>query len=286
MSKRLISFSLYGTDARYLDAVKPVVEDVHTFFPGYTPRIYVSQEIEEGLIHQLKDMGAEIIHKERKYHADGMFWRFLAVGDPEAEIVLVRDVDSRMGLRDQQANDAWLASGKDFHIIRDHEYHRKEIMGGLWACRGEKILHIEQLIANWKYKTFYGNDQIFLAVKVYPWIRNHAYIQSDINIFRGEEVHPCPPFIIENEIILCLGGHPSMTSAREIAEHDAVRQRFRRSGKHYVQPFMYVRWMIGRLLKTLLPQSWGPFIGRIMDRRKVSLLCGWIDWLLFWVNRR
>ena len=50
MNRRVFSFSLYGTDACYLDAAKPIVEDIHKFFPGYIPRFYVSQEIEEGLI--------------------------------------------------------------------------------------------------------------------------------------------------------------------------------------------------------------------------------------------
>ena len=99
MSKRLFSFSLFGTSPRYLDAAKPLVEDIHKLFPGYTPRFYVSQEIEEGLITQLKDMGCEIVHKERKGLYDGTFWRFLVAGDPETELVLIRDVDTRMGLR-------------------------------------------------------------------------------------------------------------------------------------------------------------------------------------------
>ena len=50
MSKRVISLSLYGREARYLEAAKPLVEDIAQFFPGYVPRFYVSQEIEEGLI--------------------------------------------------------------------------------------------------------------------------------------------------------------------------------------------------------------------------------------------
>ena len=58
-----------------------------------------------------------------------LFWRFLAVADPEVEVVLVRDVDTRFGLRDKQSNDAWLASGKDYHIVRDHEFYREEMMG-------------------------------------------------------------------------------------------------------------------------------------------------------------
>ena len=229
-------------------------------------------------------MGAEIIHKERKYHADGMLWRFLTAGDPEAEIVLVRDVDTRFGLRDKQANDAWLASGKDFHIIRDHKDHEREIMGGLWACRGETIPDMEQLIANWKQKFVPDDDQDFLVVKIYTRIRARAYIQTDINVFRGEEVHPCPPFVAEPGRAICMGGGIHF-SAEEIAEHDAIRQAFRRSGRYRMPYCTRVRSMVKYLLRALLFQRGKRFIDRFLCNRLVRRLCNWIGWLLFWVNR-
>ena len=215
MSKRVISLSLYGREARYLEAVKPLVEDIAQFFPGYVPRFYVSQEIEEGLISQLRERGCEIIHKERKGGVDGTFWRFLAAADKEAERVLVRDVDTRMGLRDQQANEAWLRSAKDFHIIRDLPCHVKEIMGGLWSCRGEKIPQMAQWVDKWPFKRHYSDDELFLSIKVYPWVIDRAYIQSDTNVFRNEEVHPCPPFVDEHPTVDSMGGYMFGPQAKE-----------------------------------------------------------------------
>ena len=43
MGKRLISFSLYGTEPRYLGSALQIVSDARGVFPGYTPRFYVSQ---------------------------------------------------------------------------------------------------------------------------------------------------------------------------------------------------------------------------------------------------
>ena len=74
MSKHVISMSLYGRSPRYLDAAIPLVEDIHRFFPGYVPRFYVSQEVEEGFLLRLVEMGCEIVRKERKDDIDGMFW--------------------------------------------------------------------------------------------------------------------------------------------------------------------------------------------------------------------
>ena len=71
MPNRLISFSLYGTDPKYLGAALQIVSDTKKIFPGYLPRFYVSQEIEEGLITNLKEAGSEIVRKERKDGVDG-----------------------------------------------------------------------------------------------------------------------------------------------------------------------------------------------------------------------
>ena len=250
MSNRLISFSLYGTDPKYLGAALQIVSDTKEIFPGYLPRFYVSQEIEEGLITHLKEAGSEIVRKERKDGIDGMFWRFLAASDPEAEVVLVRDVDTRLTLRDKQSNDTWLSSEKDYHIVRDAWHHRMEMMGGLWACRGEKIPHIEQLVSNWEHKSFFWDDQIFLATKVYPWIRNFSYIQSDINKFREEEVHLCPPFTdIENALVSFMGGRAyPRPSRRTIAKDSELRQKFRKRKKYRLQQPMRVRLLLIRLI--------------------------------------
>ena len=272
MPKRVISLSLFGREARYLEAAKPLVEDIAQFFPGYVPRFYVSQEIEEGLISQLRERGCEIIHKERKGGVDGTFWRFLAAADKEAERVLVRDVDTRMGLRDQQANEAWLRSAKDFHIIRDHSHHRKEMLAGLWSCRGEKIPQMAQWVDKWPFRYHRESDQCFLAIKVYPWVIDRAYIQSDTNVFRNEELHPCPSFVDEHPTVDCMGGYTFGSEAKE-----KIKEEMPRRGKHKhgmpIGIFLLNTLMIAFLLRpltlwrlsikiSLIPRSMYP----IMDR--------------------
>ena len=258
MSKCLISFSLYGTDPKYLGAALQIVSDTKKIFPGYVPRFYVSQEIEEGLITNLKEAGSEIVRKERKDAFDGTFWRFLAASDPEAEVVLVRDVDTRFGLRDKQSNDAWLSSGKDYHIVRDQRYHQYEMMAGLWACRGEKIPHIEHLVSNWKHKSFFWNDQVFLALKVYPWIRNFSYIQSDICVFRNEKAHPCPPFTgVEDVFIAHMGGYVySRSDIKLIDKYDEERQKFLKRGRRLLNHPIRVRRPLIRVLRLLPNRYW------------------------------
>ena len=83
--------------------------------------------------------GAQIVPIDMaRYGNQSMFWRFWAAADPTAERFISRDVDSRLMARDYEAVRRWIASGRKFHVVRDHPSHSLYPMsGGLWgAVRG------------------------------------------------------------------------------------------------------------------------------------------------------
>ncbi|MFN9627196.1 MAG: hypothetical protein ACK6AT_13155, partial [Planctomycetota bacterium] len=80
MAKRIVSYSLYGTKDLYVQGALRNVRLVPKIYPGWTPRVYVSQEVQQDTIDALLAEGAEVIRKERQGLIDGMFWRFLPVG--------------------------------------------------------------------------------------------------------------------------------------------------------------------------------------------------------------
>ena len=45
MAKRVISYSLYGTNPLYVQGALRNVRMVPSIYPGWTPRVYVSQEV-------------------------------------------------------------------------------------------------------------------------------------------------------------------------------------------------------------------------------------------------
>ena len=51
-------------------------------------------------------------------------WRFHAFSAPDVELVLVRDVDSRLNARDAASVADFLRSGFDFHVTADHVAHQ------------------------------------------------------------------------------------------------------------------------------------------------------------------
>ncbi len=192
MNKRIISFSLYGTDPVYHTgalrnaALQPLI------YPGWTCRFYVSQEIPAGIIEGLEQSGAEIVHMRRLAASDGLFWRFLAAADSEVEVAIVRDADSRLSPREKRAVDAWMQSGRGCHIMRDHPLHTALIAGGAWGCRAALLPDMQDLIDHWGRYEKQGRDQDFLALCVYPRIRGDVLIHTDLVKYAGETVHPFP----------------------------------------------------------------------------------------------
>ena len=72
-------------------------------------------------------------------------------------------------------------SDKDLHIIRDHCYHEKHIMGGMWGVRNHKIEDMEgkmKIFLNNKsnYRTHTGDDQDFLRDNFYHKYKDNTLV--------------------------------------------------------------------------------------------------------------
>ncbi len=129
--KKVISFSLYGNKPNYqVGAVLNAVEAA-SLYPDFSCRVYTTDIAT--VRKQLEYLDVEVIDCSR--WPDGfMFWRFLAVDD--CDICLIRDCDSIVNERELEAVKDWLASGRQWHIMRDHRGHRSvPILGGMWGYR-------------------------------------------------------------------------------------------------------------------------------------------------------
>ena len=201
MAKRVISYSLYGTNPLYVQGALRNVRMVPSIYPGWTPRVYVSQEVGPSDIDRLIAEGAEVIRKERTGLIDGMFWRFLPAGDPTLDAVIVRDTDSRPTLREAAAVEQWLASGKTLHLMRDHPEHQVVIMGGMWGCRGGAVPDIQALIDRWGVWARKGQDQVFLREVVYPRFEHDLLVHSELYSYGDEFCLPFPIVRPEGEFV-------------------------------------------------------------------------------------
>ncbi len=194
--KKVLSFSLFGQETRYLYGAIRILQQQPTVFPGWTCRFYVAENMISSVTDELSAGGAEVIIMRPEKLLAGMFWRFLAADEDNLDACLMLDADSPLLERQKCATDEWLSSDKFYHALRDHDWHRFPIMGGMWGVKKPNpvVLNMRQEIENFmslhKEKYYrYGDDQAFLARVVYPRIRKHTLFHVDpgFKVFPGEE---------------------------------------------------------------------------------------------------
>ena len=109
----------------------------------------------------------------------GMLWRFEAASDPDVEVMISRDVDSRLIPREKAAVDEWLESDKGFHIMRDHPWHKYTILGGMWGAKKGTIPEMTDLIKDFERKDTYGVDYDFCQNIVWPRVKDNCMIHDE-----------------------------------------------------------------------------------------------------------
>lgn len=199
MKKKLISFSVYGNFPLYNFGALENYYEAKEYFPDWTCRFYVAKDAP--ILGQLQSLDdCEIVVKETPRGNYGMFWRFEAISDPNAEYILIRDVDSRLNDKDAKAVEDWIKCGTNAHRMAETHGQISNIrmLGCGIGFKGGIITNIEKLIDEWilgikgymagekKYgdrpkiiktddeqtRLYYGSDQIFLNQKIWPIIKD------------------------------------------------------------------------------------------------------------------
>ena len=185
--KKIISFSIYGFDPKYAHAAIKSAKLQPEIYPDWTCRFYVNPEVPEDVLKELEDLGSEVIRKPKVQGHLGMFWRFEPLKDETIERFIVRDTDSRLNVREAAAVQEWIESGKEFHIMRDHDQHAALICGGMWGATQEFIQkekdlfdkEVEAHIKSIPFERIYGargpyfnTDQPWLWKYIWPKIIN------------------------------------------------------------------------------------------------------------------
>ena len=175
--KKIISFSLWGDNPKYTVGAIKNAELIDTIYPGWIGRFYCGKSVPINIIDILKTYtNVEVIEMEEIGDWSGMFWRFYACED--SDVMISRDTDSRLNLREKNAVDEWLNSDKDFHIMRDHPYHNVLILGGMWGVRNGILKNIVDLIKNYNKGDFWQVDQNFLSEQIYPIVVNSSFVHD------------------------------------------------------------------------------------------------------------
>jgi len=171
--KKLLSFSVWGNNPRYVVGAHRQIELANKYFPDWNIRIYT-----DNYSNFKKYQYVELVRCEDG--SPGLFWRFFPLFEDTYDIIASRDSDSRFSFRECKAMKEFVESGKRFHVIRDHEAHFQfPIMGGMFACKGGLPISLREVMIDFMLKQKeYLSDQIFLRDFVWKDVESDTLIHS------------------------------------------------------------------------------------------------------------
>ena len=194
---KVLSFSLWGNKKMYTIGAIKNADLAKEFYPDFQCWIYVHtdtvpQDIIDALL--LKDNIKLIFKTGDLLKIKPMMWRFEAIDEPDVEIMMSRDLDTRILLREKLAVEQWLTSDKIFHIMRDHPNHGWVILGGMFGIKKNNFINMKELSAKFNQTGIKMYDQDFLRDYIYPLIKDNCMIHATFNRF---EQNNCLKFPIE-----------------------------------------------------------------------------------------
>jgi|TARA_R110000744_G_scaffold167999_1_gene285563 hypothetical protein len=134
--RKLISFTLYGQDPKYVEGMFRNLELKEQFYPDWEVIVFHDNSVANDVIERLGS--AATLRNVSGYGIFPASWRFLAYDEDNMERFISRDADSRLSQREADAVTDWEDSEKILHVMRDHPHHGspahgKPILGGMWG---------------------------------------------------------------------------------------------------------------------------------------------------------
>jgi protein O-GlcNAc transferase len=195
--KRILTFSLWGDNPTYNIGAIRNAQLAQTYYPDFECWFYIhTPTVPNSTINELEKLpNVKIIQKEGDVTScKPMTWRFEGIDDPDVEIMMPRDTDTRILLREKMAVDEWLQSGKLFHIMRDHPHHYNltmNINAGMFGTK--KIPNINwTAICNMITNTDKFCDQYLLHNHIYPLIKNDSLVHTSFQLYSDENSRRFP----------------------------------------------------------------------------------------------
>lgn len=177
---KLITFSLWGADLKYLIGALKNADLAKTIYPGWICRFYVAESVPYHFVKDLEDKdNCEVFYRPGPGDWKSMFWRFEPAAEDNVDVMISRDTDSRLNMREYEAVKAWLASDKGFHIMRDHPWHKYHVLGGMWGTKKGTLPDMKELINSFAQQDAYGTDYQFFTESIFPRIEHDCLIHDE-----------------------------------------------------------------------------------------------------------
>lgn len=176
----IISFSLWGGSKIYNYGALENALLAPEVYPGWKCRFYVGRGVLDAVRQRLESMDhVEIVDMDMDDMFSNTLWRFTPAFTTD-HTVIVRDCDSRLNIRERLAVDEWLASDRDFHVMRDHPRgHFGRVLAGMWGARNGSLKPFRAAFERHAEKRTnrYLHDMDLLVNEVYPHVE--AFVHDE-----------------------------------------------------------------------------------------------------------
>ena len=199
--KKVISFSLWGNNKRYLFGALRNVLLAPDIYPDWELWFHTDDSVPLDFLNLIEKLGGKIIrYPNQQSLKEKLCWRFSVANAVDVGYFLVRDIDSVISVREYNAVQKWMETEKWFHVIRDWWTHTDLVLAGLWGGVAGVLPDLDLLLANYKS----GNvdtaniDQWFLRDSVWRYIKVSCFIHD--RCFSQEGSVPLPGVLPQNNI--------------------------------------------------------------------------------------
>jgi hypothetical protein len=193
--KKIIAFTLWGDNKCYNYGALENALVAKKLYPDFICRFYIGQNVILDVINKLKDLdNVEIVYINKHKKIANTLNRFLPMYENDVEILLSRDTDSLINIREKLAVKEWLQSDTNFHIMRDNEQHGTRILAGMFGVKVSKIKLNKREFDEFLHNSngIWGDDQTFLQNKIYPKIKESVIIHDSNHHYKDEKNIPFP----------------------------------------------------------------------------------------------
>lgn len=179
----VVSFCLFGDDFSRMYN-QGAIENAKLYkhrFPDFHLVYYLGRRIPDATVKAIRAANPRVtIIRKPDLPEDQTFTyiRFLAIRDfPKAEYIFFRDVDSRLSEREAVAMEEYLGNDQyEFHMMRDHDYHGRYLMSGMWGLHQSAFSSIRLVDDIIDHGDWYQVDQTWLELYVWPHAKRHTMV--------------------------------------------------------------------------------------------------------------
>ena len=172
--KKIISFSLWGDDPKYIEGAFRNIELCKKIYPDWVLRFYLHKGLDKKILDKFLTIQhfhpkyLEVIFVDIEANWTSMFWRLFPHRDEDVECFICRDCDSRLNEREASAVQEWMESDKSVHIMRDHPHHGYAMLGGMIGFKKSFFGKIKEAMSLFNPEDKYGTDYVFFHNFLYP----------------------------------------------------------------------------------------------------------------------